>query len=213
MDKASHESEPLALLMIDVDHFKRINDEHGHPVGDKVLIACAERISKRVAKKGKPYRFGGEEIAILLPNFSRSEATALAEEIRKSIDGDRMTEKTLKVTVSIGVACFPDHADEPRSLLDRADKALYKAKQLGRNLVRVSGEPDLVPFDAGTVERRQPASTALSQEQKENIRRQYHQGRRPRCPKDHAILQMSEYQEGWFVSCPLCHLQDVVLDP
>jgi diguanylate cyclase (GGDEF)-like protein len=98
--------------MLDLDHFKAVNDTHGHLVGDEVLIECADTIARRCRHKGKVYRFGGEEIAVLLPNFTVSEAVALAESIRSEIEAGTMSSKKLSITVSIGVATAPIHATD-----------------------------------------------------------------------------------------------------
>jgi diguanylate cyclase (GGDEF)-like protein len=136
---AASEAEPVSLLMLDLDHFKAVNDTHGHPIGDEVLIECASTIARRCRHKGKVYRFGGEEIAVLLPNFTASEAVALAESIRCEIEASRMSSKKLSISASIGVATAPVHATEGKQLLGAADKALYAAKGRGRNLVRIAG--------------------------------------------------------------------------
>ncbi len=133
--------EPLSLVMIDLDHFKTVNDEHGHPVGDEVLVAVSEVVTKRLGRKGKAYRYGGEEFALLLPSYSAEEAFGLAERIRKDIRAAVVSSKGLRVTASFGVACLPDDASNPKGLLEKADAALYEAKNLGRNRVRVSGNP------------------------------------------------------------------------
>lgn len=139
--KAAQESdEPLSLVMIDLDHFKSVNDRHGHPVGDEVLLAAARLVGKRVARKGKAYRYGGEEFALLLPNYSAEETLGLAERIRKDIEMAAISSKKLNVTASFGVACLPDHASNPKALLQKADAALYRAKHEGRNCVRAEGE-------------------------------------------------------------------------
>ncbi len=131
---------PLALAMIDLDHFKRVNDEHGHPVGDEVLLAVALRIVRRCTGKGRVYRYGGEEIAVLLPNYSAEEAQGLAERVRKDIASEPVGSRALSVTASFGVAVFPDHAADEASLLAAADAALYRAKRAGRNCVRAADE-------------------------------------------------------------------------
>ena len=122
-----------------------MNDTHGHLVGDEVLIECANIVARRCRHKGKVYRFGGEEIAVLLPNFAISEAVALAESIRSEIEISRMSSKKLSLTASIGVATAPVHATEGKQLLKVADEALYAAKHLGRNLVRIAGEEPETP--------------------------------------------------------------------
>lgn len=135
--------EPLSLAMIDIDHFKRVNDQYGHPMGDEVLLAVSALAIKRLAHKGKAYRYGGEEFALLLPNYSVEEAVGLAERIRKDIEDAIISGKKLKVTASFGVAAVPDHAADSKTVLKKADTALYEAKKLGRNRVRFSGEPKL----------------------------------------------------------------------
>jgi diguanylate cyclase (GGDEF)-like protein len=133
--------QPLSLVMIDIDHFKNVNDQYGHPVGDEVLLAVAELIIKRLAHKGKAYRYGGEEFALLLADYSTEEAVGLAERIRKDIQAATVGSKRLKVTASFGVATVPDNGPDSETVLEMADAALYEAKQLGRNRVRFSGEP------------------------------------------------------------------------
>ena len=163
------EGEPVSLLMLDLDHFKAVNDTHGHLVGDEVLIECADTIARRCRHKGKVYRFGEEEIAVLLPNFTVSEAVALAESIRSEIEAGTMSSKKLSITASIGVATAPIHATEGKQLLEAADEALYAAKHLGRNLVRIAGEDPETP--TGDAQRRvepmgagQPVEMTLAHE-------------------------------------------------
>jgi diguanylate cyclase (GGDEF)-like protein len=138
---AASKSEPASLLVLDLDRFKSVNDTYGHQVGDEALVDCAKAIGRRCRYKGQVYRYGGEEIAVLLPNFTASEAVALAESIRSEIERSTISSKQLSITVSIGVATTPDHATDAVQLLQAADEALYTAKRLGRNLVRIAGEP------------------------------------------------------------------------
>ena len=145
MLKAAKKNEvSLSLIMMDLDRFKSVNDNHGHPVGDEVLLVAAERAGRRLQGKGKAYRYGGEEFAILLPNYSTEEAVGLAERIRKDIEKTPMSSKKLKITGSFGIACTPDlapanapaNAKDAKALLRCADDALYRAKEEGRNRVR-----------------------------------------------------------------------------
>ena len=142
VEKSRREKEPFALVMMDIDHFKKINDSHGHPVGDEVLVAVASLVVERVAHKGRAYRYGGEEVALLLPAYSAEEASGLAERIRKDLEARSHSSKNLRVTASFGVASIPDQAPDAKALLERADSALYQAKQGGRNRVQTAeGDP------------------------------------------------------------------------
>jgi len=128
---------PLSVLMIDVDHFKRYNDAHGHLEGDVLLRAIAQRlVGLHDPKRELMARYGGEEFALLLPGVHLDEAARRAETVRAAMH-DNMPE----TTVSIGVAGFvPGVQSEPNSLLRRADAALYRAKRAGRNRVEVDDE-------------------------------------------------------------------------
>jgi len=131
---------PLSLLMIDVDHFKNYNDEHGHPAGDKVLRTLASRIRERVRVTDVPCRYGGEEFTVILPGTGRADAMILADELRAIIeqhvfDGEEKSQPRGRLTISIGVATFPDNARDNKELLHAADKAMYRAKKAGRNRV------------------------------------------------------------------------------
>ena len=110
LSSSASKAEPVSVLMLDLDHFKAVNDTHGHAIGDEVLIDSANAIARRCRHKGKVYRVGGEEIAVLLPNFTVPEAVALAESIRSEIETSKMSSKKLSITASIGVATAPVHA-------------------------------------------------------------------------------------------------------
>ncbi len=133
--KALHTKEPLSLIMVDIDHFKKVNDTCGHAVGDEVLVEVAQLMVARSAHKAKAYRFAGEEFALLVPDYSAEEAVGLAERIRKDIEASILSSEKLSVTASFGVACLPDQAADTKSLLEKADAALYQAKHSGRNQV------------------------------------------------------------------------------
>jgi len=130
--------EPLSLAMVDLDHFKRVNDENGHPVGDEVLLAVAQIVVRCIRGKGKAYRYGGEEIALLMPNHAADEAAAVAERIRREIAAAPISSRRLAITASFGVASVPKEASTAKELLEKADAALYEAKHSGRNCVRAS---------------------------------------------------------------------------
>ena len=136
---ATSDNRPLALVMLDLDYFKTINDEHGHLVGDEVLYACAQIVEDATKGKGGAYRYGGEEFALVLPNFAIAEAVALAERIRLGVEQAKISSKAIKVTISCGVAAATSLATTSGGLINAADQALYQAKHLGRNRVQTAG--------------------------------------------------------------------------
>jgi diguanylate cyclase len=128
---------PLALLMVDIDHFKRFNDTHGHQTGDQVLRLVATTIQNHVQEKSTAARYGGEEIAILLPDHDMAQAMRVAETIRTELRSRQLVKRTNgeklgRVTVSIGLALAKTH-DTVASFIDRADRCLLSAKSLGRD--------------------------------------------------------------------------------
>lgn len=135
--KAS-DSSPLALVVVDLDHFKNVNDSFGHQGGDEVLIAVSSMLLEVVGAKGHAYRYGGEELCLLLPNFEMGEAVALAERARSQITALRFERVPERVTASFGVAACPPMPLIPAELFEAADKALYRAKSGGRNRVEAS---------------------------------------------------------------------------
>jgi len=127
---------PLALMMLDLDHFKRVNDTHGHLTGDEVLVSFTRLIRDCVRRGDLVVRYGGEEFCVLLPGTALSAATALAERIRAATAETTLTHKPFRITVSIGLtACAGDRDTTVGELLARADEALYRAKDEGRNSV------------------------------------------------------------------------------
>lgn len=147
-DLAVTNERSIAVLFVDADHFKSINDHHGHRVGDVVLIELARRLTNTVGEAGTVYRYGGEEFAIIVPGYTRAAAGMLGESIRRStssepiaITGIEGAPEVIPVTLSIGVAVHdPDTAAllrEATDLVQAADKAVYSAKAAGRNCVRI----------------------------------------------------------------------------
>lgn len=140
----------LTVVMVDVDHFKDLNDRYGHATGDSVLAKCAELLAADLRQSDEVGRYGGEEFAILLPETSLANGVTVAEKLRMAIDGLRIDspdggEQAIHVTISAGVASYPSPgATDGLALLDRADRALYEAKHAGRNRVEV----DQAPVDA-----------------------------------------------------------------
>ena len=132
----AQDGSPVGFLMIDLDHFKSFNDTHGHGVGDEVLKAVAQAVARVVRGKGEVYRYGGEEISVILPNHALAEATAVAERIRNEIEAVRIeTVPDCHVTASIGVAATPETSANKKDMVTDADRALYEAKDKGRNRV------------------------------------------------------------------------------
>lgn len=130
---AARTGQPLSLLMTDLDHFKSVNDVYGHPVGDEVLTRAAEAARQCVRSTDLVARYGGEEFALLLPRTWAGEAFAIAEKIRGSVGDLRFAEGRGRITLSVGVAEYPAHAEDAEELVRHADKALYHAKARGRN--------------------------------------------------------------------------------
>jgi diguanylate cyclase (GGDEF)-like protein len=127
---------PLAVLTLDIDHFKRINDDHGHPAGDLVIQKIADMLQSEMRKSDMLGRFGGEEFLIILPALDKPGACLAAERLRQAVDASEIAldADTVRVTVSIGVAVL-NETDTQKELLARSDKALYAAKSAGRNRV------------------------------------------------------------------------------
>jgi len=128
------ENKIISLVFIDLDNFKAVNDAFGHPEGTKCLERVAEIIGSIATGKGRLYRYGGDEFAVLLKNFSTDEAVATAERIRLNIDIANLG-GTVRVTASIGVASSEQGDSGPEELLDMADKAAYASKNSGKNRV------------------------------------------------------------------------------
>ena len=137
--RAAQGGEPVAALLVDLDHFKKINDSFGHDVGDEVLREFAVRLATNVRAADLPVRYGGEEFVVIMPGASLEAAERTAERIRLHVSGAPIRvaggSEVLSVTISIGVAATKGPGDTPEALLKRADQALYEAKSSGRNRV------------------------------------------------------------------------------
>lgn len=142
---------PLSLIAVDVDHFKKFNDNHGHDAGDMVLRAVGAALEKACDGDEVACRMGGEEFTLILPGTSNPDTLAKAEALRKSVEEItvRYGEKALPhITISLGVAHYPQHGTLPQDLMRASDEALYESKAKGRNQVQVAGQPSLDPRDA-----------------------------------------------------------------
>jgi|CZLA01.1.fsa_nt_gi diguanylate cyclase (GGDEF)-like protein len=138
LHSARRKHRPLAVMMLDLDHFKRYNDNFGHTAGDQAFAAVGQALLRSVRAEDVACRYGGEEFALILPECSLQQATVRAEEIRKRLQGYRAQtdgQATNPLTVSIGVAAFDETTDRVDLLLKFADDALYQAKHGGRNRV------------------------------------------------------------------------------
>lgn len=147
--RAQRSGAPLSLVLVDVDHFKAVNDTHGHQRGDEVLRQVGAGLEQLVRREDVAARYGGEEFVVLLPGVDGAGGSAFAERVRLRL---RDGVEDVPVTVSVGVACYPDNAVELEGLVGCADAALYEAKRTGRDRVVTSGvqaRPSVVVADAG----------------------------------------------------------------
>ena len=139
-NKAQVGRRPLSLIMVDIDHFKEVNDTHGHQVGDEVLRLFSERLTKSVRSKDLASRYGGEEFLIAMPDTDRELAVVVAERMRREIAENPFIVDNgslqITITLSAGIAAIEDNGDGVEDLLKRADAALFDAKRGGRNQVQ-----------------------------------------------------------------------------
>ncbi len=147
------QDDPLSALLIDIDHFKRFNDEFGHGVGDQVLRLMASVLRDGVRDIDLPARYGGEELIAILPNAGLTTAAAIAERIRRSVAECHITRRSTGealpgITISLGVAQFQG-GESMADLIERCDRALYRAKNTGRNRVVTETELDAEQQAAG----------------------------------------------------------------
>jgi diguanylate cyclase (GGDEF)-like protein len=133
VQRALRFQQPLSLLFVDIDHFKRVNDTYGHAAGDKVLQALGGAIRHEARAGDFVARYGGEELVVLAPGTWAADALVLAERLRATVASIRVPAVPGRFTISVGVAGLPEHATTPTALLATADKALYLAKAAGRD--------------------------------------------------------------------------------
>ena len=136
--QAGRSFNPLSVILLDLDHFKLINDTHGHDRGDEVLAAFGARLREVLRDSDFAGRSGGEEFVLFLPGTDRTGAVRLAEKVREVMRGLRVSGVDRDVTASFGVACFPDDAVDAQALMRSADRALYAAKRGGRDRIEAS---------------------------------------------------------------------------
>lgn len=136
LERARRDASYLAVAMVDIDHFKQINDVYGHLAGDEVICHCVNQLTQRIRESDSIGRYGGEEFLVLLPRTSPENTVAVLDQLRASVAESpaRFGEASISLRISIGVCCVvPNEDDTTASLLARADAALYEAKGLGRN--------------------------------------------------------------------------------
>jgi len=136
--RARRKNVPVSLVLVDIDHFKRVNDDYGHAVGDAVLRTIAQQLRQGIREGDIACRYGGEELVLLLPECTAADACARAEAIRGALESATPNPEgdgPERITASFGVASYPVHAQDAESLFWATDKALYRAKQAGRNRV------------------------------------------------------------------------------
>ena len=147
IDMVARSGEPALLLMVDIDHFKKVNDTHGHPAGDQVLLAVAQALAKCVRPMDTVARYGGEEFAVVLPNCHTFFGVTVAERIRQTIQNMSVpiaSGEVLNVTVSVGGAYAPEWVRSTAALwTERADVQLYRAKNEGRNRVILDTQQEI----------------------------------------------------------------------
>ena len=137
VDRFNRYKHPLALLLLDLDHFKDYNDTYGHLEGDKVLVRFSQIIKSCLRTNDTAYRYGGEEFTVILPETGGEEAGTVAQRIRAALEAERFSPvngKEVKITISIGVTEYQPK-EELSTFIQRADRAMYRSKQKGRNMV------------------------------------------------------------------------------
>lgn len=138
IERGKRYAEAVALLMLDLDDFKQVNDEFGHQKGDQVLVKLADVIRTTIRAMDIAGRYGGEEFAVILPETDAAAAAESAERLRRAVESAYRQE--VQVTASIGVACYPTDGDDVDALVQSADDALYQAKAAGKNRVIAKAE-------------------------------------------------------------------------
>jgi len=138
LNRCKENNQPFSFVMVDIDHFKQVNDVYGHAVGDIVLHQTGAILKKHARERDAAVRYGGEEMSLILPNTTLEQSLDIAERLRKAIQQSSFQyakDKSLNITISLGVSSFTGKEDK-QLLMKRADDALYQAKESGRNQIR-----------------------------------------------------------------------------
>jgi diguanylate cyclase (GGDEF)-like protein len=142
---------PFSVLFMDLDHFKAVNDQHGHLSGSRLLVEVARVLRSCVRDEDVVVRYGGDEYVVLLVGIDSGGGLKVAERIRRAIEDHRFLSREgarVRITASIGLASLPEHADSKAEILDFADRAMYRGKRSNRNVVYMASK-DLPPVPAG----------------------------------------------------------------
>ncbi len=205
--------EPLCIVLFDIDHFKEVNDKHGgHATGDEALLEIARTAASCTRGKGAAFRLHGDEFVLLLRNHTLHEGLAVAERFRREVNETPRTSQQLTLSVSVGVAMWPEHGKDLEAVLKAADYALYDAKNRGRNLVRYCGEPAPSAPATHEPERKEPDPGGLTAAEQLKIRQDYFRNGMALCPRDEAILNVidvtahQDVRNNIIITCPLCGL-------
>jgi diguanylate cyclase (GGDEF)-like protein len=142
--QAMRTGDPLTAVMVDLDHFKALNDVHGHERGNEALAAVGQTLTSGVRTSDFAGRYGGEEFILLLPNTDRAGGAVLAEKLRRDIAGIVLPELDRAITASLGVATLPDDGLDAATLVRATDRALYQAKADGRDRVVAAAHSERV---------------------------------------------------------------------
>lgn len=144
LEQAEEDQSMLALLFIDLDNFKQINDRYGHQIGDEILVIFTKRVKQKLRDSDTLSRLGGDEFVILLTSItSGDQPNKVADRIMNSITKPIFKEgRAIHISASIGISIYPDHGRDRNDLMTRADRALYDAKERGRSRISVSTEED-----------------------------------------------------------------------
>jgi diguanylate cyclase (GGDEF)-like protein len=142
LSRAKREAYPVAIIMLDLDHFKRVNDSFSHAAGDHVLKSFTALLSQGARDSDMVCRYGGEEFVVIMPGLNAERALERVEAWRAEQQATTLSygEHEINITVSAGIAVFPEHGDSAELLLERADAMLYRSKNGGRNRISVYGD-------------------------------------------------------------------------
>ncbi len=151
LDREIGGGKPFSVLFLDLDHFKLVNDEHGHLSGSQLLVEVGRVLRSCVRDEDVIARFGGDEYVVVLVGLDAGGGLKVAERIRRAIEDHRFLSREggrVRVTASVGLACYPEHASSREELVDMADRAMYRGKRTTRNVVNIASK-DLPPVPPG----------------------------------------------------------------